>query len=87
MLHITLLVLRACSLPQRYPEPNDEGFAVWTSTMRRTAMTTRKMLNVWDVIKWRALDEIDAGVMDGKNLLNIFGSLDFQNEDKMLREQ
>jgi len=50
---------------ERYPEPNDEGFAVWTSTMRRTAMTTRKMLNVWDVIKWRALDEIDAGVMDG----------------------
>eukprot|EP00638_Chattonella_subsalsa_P008400 CAMPEP_0117756096 /NCGR_PEP_ID=MMETSP0947-20121206/13850_1 /TAXON_ID=44440 /ORGANISM="Chattonella subsalsa, Strain CCMP2191" /LENGTH=171 /DNA_ID=CAMNT_0005575569 /DNA_START=432 /DNA_END=947 /DNA_ORIENTATION=+ len=33
--------------------------------MRRTGMTTRKMAEHWDIIKWRALDEIDAGLMDG----------------------
>ena len=38
---------------------------VWTSTMTRTGMTVAELNKSWEVIKWKCLDEIDAGMCDG----------------------
>eukprot|EP00611_Tribonema_gayanum_P026782 TRINITY_DN6463_c0_g1_i2.p1 TRINITY_DN6463_c0_g1~~TRINITY_DN6463_c0_g1_i2.p1 ORF type:complete len:552 (-),score=217.16 TRINITY_DN6463_c0_g1_i2:103-1758(-) len=46
-----------------YPAGSD--LAVWTSTMVRTGETVAPMTGVYDVVKWRALDEIYAGKMEG----------------------
>ena len=36
---------------------------VWTSTLKRTLQTARELGR--EIVSWRALDEIDAGVCDG----------------------
>lgn len=33
--------------------------------MVRTGMTVGELNKSWEVIKWRCLDEIDAGICDG----------------------
>lgn len=48
---------------KQYPPGTD--LVVWTSTMLRTGMTVAPMTEVWEVVKWRALDEINAGMLDG----------------------
>ncbi|CAM9113009.1 unnamed protein product [Phaeothamnion confervicola] len=48
---------------KKYPEKPE--LVVWTSTMLRTGMTVSPMTEHWEVVKWRALDEINAGLMDG----------------------
>lgn len=48
-----------------YPTPDTE-LAVWTSTMLRTGMTVERIaMRGRSVVKWKQLDEIDAGVCDG----------------------
>ncbi|TMW64547.1 hypothetical protein Poli38472_011427 [Pythium oligandrum] len=48
-----------------YPAPDTE-LAVWTSTMLRTGMTVERIAaRGRTVVKWKQLDEIDAGVCDG----------------------
>lgn len=48
-----------------YPTPDTE-LAVWTSTMLRTGMTVERIAaRGRSVVKWKQLDEIDAGVCDG----------------------
>lgn len=48
-----------------YPAPDTE-LAVWTSTMLRTGMTVDRIsARGRSVVKWKQLDEIDAGVCDG----------------------
>lgn len=49
-------------------DPSDRAnpnLTVWTSTMVRTGMTVAGLNQSWEVIKWRCLDEIDAGMCDG----------------------
>lgn len=48
-----------------YPAPDTE-LAVWTSTMLRTGMTVERIAaRGRPIVKWKQLDEIDAGVCDG----------------------
>lgn len=48
-----------------YPTPATE-LAVWTSTMLRTGMTVERIAaRGRSVVKWKQLDEIDAGICDG----------------------
>uniref|UniRef100_K3WC97 CBM20 domain-containing protein n=1 Tax=Globisporangium ultimum (strain ATCC 200006 / CBS 805.95 / DAOM BR144) TaxID=431595 RepID=K3WC97_GLOUD len=48
-----------------YPAPDTE-LAVWTSTMLRTGMTVERIAGRGrSVVKWKQLDEIDAGICDG----------------------
>lgn len=48
-----------------YPTPDTE-LAVWTSTMLRTGMTVERIAaRGRSVVKWKQLDEIDAGICDG----------------------
>lgn len=48
-----------------YPAPDTE-LAVWTSTMLRTGMTVERIAaRGRTVVKWKQLDEIDAGICDG----------------------
>lgn len=48
-----------------YPAPDTE-LAVWTSTMLRTGMTVDRIAGRGrSVVKWKQLDEIDAGICDG----------------------
>lgn len=48
-----------------YPAPDTE-LAVWTSTMLRTGMTVDRIAaRGRSVVKWKQLDEIDAGICDG----------------------
>lgn len=52
----------------RPDDPADRAnpnLTVWTSTMLRTGMTVAGLNQSWEVIKWRCLDEIDAGMCDG----------------------
>jgi len=49
-------------------DPSDRAnpsLTVWTSTLVRTGMTVAGLDQSWEVIKWRCLDEIDAGMCDG----------------------
>ena len=39
----------------------DDELVVWTSTMQRTAQTVSYMLGSYECVKWKALDEINAG--------------------------
>ena len=58
------------SVPEQSGEAVDvaslpyEGMSVWTSTLRRT-IDTAKHIDRVPQVRWRALDEIDAGVCDG----------------------
>ncbi|CCI39611.1 unnamed protein product [Albugo candida] len=48
-----------------YPTPNT-NLSVWTSTMLRTGMTVERIAaRGRAVVKWKQLDEIDAGICDG----------------------
>ncbi|DBA03027.1 TPA: hypothetical protein N0F65_003215, partial [Lagenidium giganteum] len=48
-----------------YPAP-DTDLVVWTSTMLRTGMTVERIAaRGRPIVKWKQLDEIDAGVCDG----------------------
>ncbi|CAI5744932.1 unnamed protein product [Peronospora destructor] len=48
-----------------YPTPDTE-LAVWTSTMLRTGMTVERIAaRGRSIVKWKQLDEIDAGICDG----------------------
>ncbi len=51
------------SIPMSIPPPGDSPITVWTSTLRRTNQTASYLTR--HPIKWRALDEIDAGLCDG----------------------
>lgn len=42
-----------------------DQLSIWTSTLVRTGMTVAELNKSWEVIKWRCLDEIDAGICDG----------------------
>lgn len=47
-----------------YPEGRE--LSVWTSTMLRTGMTVKRIMGRGrSVVKWKQLDEIDAGKCDG----------------------
>lgn len=52
----------ATFMSQQYPA-SDDSLQVWTSTLRRTGMTAAPLGR--QIIQWKALDEIDAGVCDG----------------------
>lgn len=43
----------------------ENGLTVWSSTMRRTCETASYVCDLDKVVKWRALEEIDAGICDG----------------------
>ncbi|TDH72693.1 uncharacterized protein CCR75_008789 [Bremia lactucae] len=48
-----------------YPS-HDTELAVWTSTMLRTGMTVERIAaRGRSIVKWKQLDEIDAGICDG----------------------
>lgn len=49
--------------PMSMAPPSDSPITVWTSTLRRTAQTSSYLTS--HPVKWRALDEIDAGLCDG----------------------
>jgi len=44
-----------------YPEA--EGLTVWTSTLKRTNQTGQHLAQ--EIVQWKQLDEIDAGICDG----------------------
>lgn len=45
--------------------PSGAELSVWTSTMVRTGQTVDALSKRFEVVKWRSLDEINAGMMDG----------------------
>ncbi|KAF0706146.1 hypothetical protein DYB30_002882 [Aphanomyces astaci] len=46
--------------------PDDTRLSVWTSTMTRTGQTVERIAaHGRVVVKWKQLDEIDAGICDG----------------------
>ncbi|ETW06822.1 hypothetical protein H310_02967 [Aphanomyces invadans] len=46
--------------------PDDTQLSVWTSTMTRTGQTVERIASHGRVVvKWKQLDEIDAGICDG----------------------
>lgn len=47
----------------KYPRGGDHELSVWTSTLRRTQATAAPIGR--EIVPWKALDEIDAGVCDG----------------------
>jgi broad specificity phosphatase PhoE len=47
-----------------YPRGESE-LVVWTSTLRRTIATAAPLAQGREVVSWKALDEVDAGVCDG----------------------
>ncbi len=51
--------------PDDPSDPTNPNLTVWTSTLVRTGMTVAHLNQSWEVIKWRCLDEIDAGMCDG----------------------
>ncbi|CAE7744431.1 FKFBP, partial [Symbiodinium sp. KB8] len=51
----------AAFFSKRYPE--NEDLMVWTSTLKRTMQTAAGIER--DIVTWRNLDEIDAGICDG----------------------
>jgi 6-phosphofructo-2-kinase/fructose-2,6-biphosphatase 2 len=55
----------AQALPQFIKEhlPSGHTITVWTSTLRRTVMTSEHL--TYPKLQWKALDEIDAGMCDG----------------------
>ncbi|KAG3111092.1 6-phosphofructo-2-kinase/fructose-2,6-bisphosphatase [Phytophthora idaei] len=49
-----------------YYPTHDTELAVWTSTMLRTGMTVERIAaRGRSIVKWKQLDEIDAGICDG----------------------
>eukprot|EP01065_Artemidia_motanka_P030166 TRINITY_DN36184_c0_g1_i1.p1 TRINITY_DN36184_c0_g1~~TRINITY_DN36184_c0_g1_i1.p1 ORF type:complete len:493 (+),score=125.24 TRINITY_DN36184_c0_g1_i1:73-1551(+) len=42
------------------------GMEVWCSTLVRTRMTVTPLKGKWPIIYWRPLEEIDAGICDGR---------------------
>ncbi|KAJ1566142.1 Fructose-2,6-bisphosphatase [Nowakowskiella sp. JEL0078] len=50
-------------MEQQISHNKDTQLTVWTSTLRRTAQTAENLK--YQKIKWKILDEIDAGVCDG----------------------
>jgi broad specificity phosphatase PhoE len=48
---------------------------VWTSTLRRTIATAAHLAPGREVVSWKALDEVDAGVCDGMTYEAIAASL------------
>ena len=46
--------------------PKDEPLTIWTSTLKRTAQTARfvKEEMGYNLLQWKALDEIDSGICD-----------------------
>lgn len=64
---------RSASPPSLVPvsmaPPPDSPITVWTSTLRRTIQTASYLTK--QPIKWRALDEIDAGLCDGMTYAEI----------------
>ena len=65
------LSLRGAAYAQRlgaffnkhYPVGGDKELVIWTSTLRRTQLTSAHLGR--KIVAWKALDEIDAGVCDG----------------------
>ena len=57
----------AAALPDlllsRLPEGDASSLIVWTSTLKRTIQTARHI--PFPKLRWKALDEIDAGICDG----------------------
>ena len=48
---------------------------VWTSTLRRTIATAAPLAQGREVVSWKALDEVDAGVCDGMTYEAIAASM------------
>lgn len=44
--------------------PPQKQLGVWISTLKRTGETVQHLLDHRDVVEWKALDEIDAGICD-----------------------
>lgn len=42
-----------------------DGLNVWTSTLKRTRQTAAPLKKICSVMRWKALDEIDAGMCEG----------------------
>ncbi len=57
------------SLPPSMQPPSGSPITVWTSTLRRTIQTASYLTT--SPVKWRALDEIDAGLCDGMTYAEI----------------
>lgn len=55
--------------PMSIPPQSGSPITVWTSTLRRTAQTASYLTP--NPIRWRALDEIDAGMCDGMTYAEI----------------
>lgn len=54
-----------------YPAGKSE-LCVWTSTMKRTGMTVQPIMDRGrSVVKWKQLDEIDAGICDGMTYVDV----------------
>jgi broad specificity phosphatase PhoE len=53
--------------------PHDQELLVWTSTLRRTQQTASTIGR--EIMAWKALDEIDAGVCDGMTYEGIAASM------------
>lgn len=47
----------------KYPGDSEHELSVWTSTLRRTQATAAPIGR--EIVPWKSLDEIDAGVCDG----------------------
>jgi len=58
-------------IKKHYPDPNE--LTVWTSTLRRTGETARFLEQ--DIVPWKQLDEIDAGICDGMTYEAIAASM------------
>ncbi len=57
------------TVPFSMAPPSDSPITVWTSTLRRTIQTSSWLTK--SPVKWRALDEIDAGLCDGMSYSEI----------------
>lgn len=55
--------LRLAAFMNKLYPPGQTELVVWTSTLRRTMMTAAPLGR--EIVTWKALDEIDAGICDG----------------------
>jgi hypothetical protein len=55
--------LRLAAFMNKLYPPGQTELVVWTSTLRRTMMTGAPLGR--EIVTWKALDEIDAGICDG----------------------
>lgn len=70
-----------------YPSEGSQTLSCWSSTMCRTGMTIKKIQGRGrSVIKWKQLDEIDAGICDGLTYAEVADKYPEEYESRKLNK-